>query len=222
MDPFDDERLERCRRILRQEAAALDALAQRLDPTVCGAIDRLAECRGIVLLSGVGKSGLVAQKISATFAASGIRSFFLHPTEAQHGDLGRVGNDDLALLISYSGETEEMIRLAAQLSRKAADTIAITASARSRLGRAVNLTIELGTVAETCEWGLVPTTSATLTAAMGDALALGVRELRSFQRSQFGEIHPGGVLGTVVPNEPLPPIERDRRSGITVESHAVS
>lgn len=189
--------LEQCQRVLKLEAQAIEALADRLDVRVCQAIDEIAACSGMLVVTGMGKAGLVGQKVSATFAATGTRSFFLHPGEAQHGDLGRVGPDDVALVLSYSGETEEIVKLVPLLSRRGLRVIAITGTERSTLGREASVVIELGTVTEACDWGLIPTTSASLMMTLGDALALGVSNARGFTRSDFGEIHPGGLLGQV-------------------------
>lgn len=197
--------LEQCKRVLRLEARAVEALAERLDERVVRAVEEITACTGLLLVAGMGKSGLVAQKISAMFAATGTRSFFLHPSEAQHGDLGRVGPNDIVLVLSYSGETAEVVTLVHQLVRRGLQVIALTASELSTLGRAATVTIELGTVTEACNWGLIPTTSATLMTALGDALALGVSHARGFTRSEFGEIHPGGLLGRIARPTPATP-----------------
>ncbi len=147
------------------------------------------------MVSGVGKSGLVGQRISASFASTGTPSHFLHPVEALHGDLGRVRRNDVALLLSYSGETDELVRLLDFLKRQQVLVVAITSSRQSTLGRLADITIELGRIEEVCPHGLAPTTSVNCISAVGDALVLGVMSLRRFSKEEFAEFHPGGTLG---------------------------
>jgi arabinose-5-phosphate isomerase len=150
---------------------------------------------GSVVVSGVGKSGLVGQRISASFASTGTPSHFLHPVEALHGDLGRVRRNDIALLLSYSGETDEVVRLLDFLKRQLIPVIAIVSSKQSTLGKLADIAIELGPIEEVCPHGLAPTTSVNCISAVGDALVLGVMSLRQFSKEEFAGFHPGGSLG---------------------------
>jgi arabinose-5-phosphate isomerase len=197
--------------VLRSEAASIESVAANLDVRIARAIqtifDRTAECArpgesaggggggGVLVVSGIGKSGLVGQRISASFASTGTPSHFLHPVEALHGDLGRVRRNDVALLLSYSGETDELVRLLDLLKRQQVPLIAITGSRTSTLGRLADITIELGRIEEVCPLGLAPTTSVNCISAVGDALVLGVMSLRNFSKEDFAAFHPGGSLG---------------------------
>lgn len=188
-------RLERAHEILSAEIAALGALADQLDSAFESAVDRILECPGKVIVTGIGKAGIVGQKLSASFSSTGTPSHFLHPGEAVHGDLGCVRAGDVVVLLSYSGETEEIIRLLPPLNAIAATTIAITAKRTSTLGQSVDLALPLGKHPEACRLGLAPTSSTTSMMALGDALALVTSECRGFSRDQFARFHPGGSLG---------------------------
>jgi len=159
------------------------------------AIDAVLRCSGSVIVSGMGKAGLIGQKIVATLASTGTPSHFLHPGEAIHGDLGRIGRNDLVLLLSFSGQTEEVTRLLRPLREMAVTTIAITASQTSQLGHSADITIPLGQVDEACSLGLAPSTSTTMMLALGDALALVVSRAKGFAMIDFARFHPGGSLG---------------------------
>jgi arabinose-5-phosphate isomerase len=148
-----------------------------------------------VIVSGMGKAGLVGQKTTATLASTGTRAHFLHPAEAIHGDLGRVHSDDVVLMLSQSGETEEIVRLLPSLAELGVPLIAITARATSRLGRAADVVLSLGTLREACTLGLAPSTSTTAMIAVGDALALVVSRMKGFAAEDFARFHPGGSLG---------------------------
>jgi arabinose-5-phosphate isomerase len=150
---------------------------------------------GTVVISGIGKSGLVGQRISASFASTGTPSHFLHPVEALHGDLGRVRRSDVALLLSYSGETDELVRLLDGLKQQQVPLVAITSTRESTLGRLADITIELGRIEEVCPLGLAPTTTVNCISAVGDALVLGVMSLRDFSKEDYAAFHPGGALG---------------------------
>jgi arabinose-5-phosphate isomerase len=191
LSPF--EQLSLARRILRAEARGLQGLADRLGDSFCEAVQRLFACRGDVIVSGMGKAGLVGQKIAATLASTGTRSHFLHPGEAIHGDLGRVHRDDAMLVLSFSGETEEITRLLPSLRDHA--IIAITGRPASSLARAATVTLDLGPIEEACTLGLAPSTSTTAMLAVGDALALVMSRMRSFGPQDFVRFHPGGSLG---------------------------
>jgi arabinose-5-phosphate isomerase len=193
LTPF--EQLSYAREIIRIEAQALEKIARRLDAAFCRATDYLLGCRGTVIVTGVGKAGLIAQKVSATLASTGTRSIFLHPTEAMHGDLGRVHEDDVALVLSQSGETEEVTRLLPSLASLGVPIIAMTGRESSTLGRAATVTLELGPLKEACPLGLAPSTSTTAMLALGDALALVTSRMLCFGHQDFARVHPGGSLG---------------------------
>lgn len=193
LSPF--EQLREGRQILQQESLTLAQLAKRLDQEFCRAVELLAHCRGSVIVSGMGKAGLVGQKIMATLASTGTHSHYLHPAEAVHGDLGRVHRDDVMLILSQSGETEEVVRLLPSLAEFGVPIIAITAQATSTLGKAATVVLELGHLEEACALGLAPSTSTTAMLALGDALALVVSQMRNFSREDFARFHPAGSLG---------------------------
>jgi arabinose-5-phosphate isomerase len=183
------------REILKIEAEAVLSLAERLGPEFEAAVESIVVCRGHLVVTGMGKAGLIGQKISATFASTGTPSIFLHPAEAYHGDLGRVLAADAVLAISNSGETEEVGRLLPSIKQIGAKIIAITASKGSTLGRNADIVIELGRIEEACPLKLAPSATTTAILALGDALALCVLEARGFDKEQFSFYHPGGDLG---------------------------
>ncbi|HUT89076.1 MAG TPA: KpsF/GutQ family sugar-phosphate isomerase [Thermoguttaceae bacterium] len=193
LSPF--EQLRCARQIIEQESQTLAQLAKRLDHEFCRAVERLYACRGSVIVSGMGKAGLVGQKIMATLASTGTRSHCLHPAEAVHGDLGRIDRDDVMLILSQSGETEEVVRLLPSLAELGVPILAITGRADSTLGRAATVTLELGPLEEAGSLGLAPSTSTTAMLALGDALALVTSRMRNFDRDDFARFHPGGSLG---------------------------
>ena len=186
---------DKAREILRTEAAAVQSLADRIGPEIDAAIGAILEGKGHLVVTGMGKAGLVGQKISATFASTGTPSLYLHPAEAYHGDLGRVLAADVVLAISNSGETEEVVRLLPSLKQIGAKIIAITASKGSTLGRTADIVIELGRIEEACPLKLAPSATTTAILALGDALALSVLEARGFDQERFALFHPGGDLG---------------------------
>lgn len=189
------EQVQAAREIVRREAAALWTVSNRLGPSVAEAICLITNAAGSVLVTGMGKAGLVGQKLAATFASTGARAHFVHPAEAIHGDLGRFHRDDVVLILSQSGETEEVVRLLPSLGTIGAPIIAITANRHSTLGRAATQVIELGPLDEACSLGLAPSSSTTAMLAVGDALALVVSKLRGFKAEDFAKFHPGGALG---------------------------
>ncbi len=194
--PFDEvDQLREARDILRHEAQALLDLSRKLDVSFCAAVDSLKRCTGTVVVSGMGKAGIIGGKIAATLASTGTRAHFLHPAEAVHGDLGCVRCGDVALLLSNSGETEEICRLLPIFRQLGVLVIAITGNAASTLGADAEVTIEIGRLREAGALGLAPTTSTTAMLALGDALALVVSRVRGFTRQQFALFHPGGSLG---------------------------
>ncbi len=187
--------LEKARDVLRTEARAILAVADRLGEEFGRAVSMILECRGHLVVTGMGKAGLVGQKISATFASTGTPSIFLHPAEAYHGDLGRVLKEDLVLALSYSGETDELVQLLPSLRQIGARVVAVTSGAASTLGRDADLTLELGKIEEACPLGLAPSATTAAILALGDALAFCVLEGRGFDKEQFALYHPGGELG---------------------------
>jgi arabinose-5-phosphate isomerase len=189
------EQLRQARAIIASESEALARLATRLDGQFCQAVALMFDCSGSVLTCGMGKAGLIAQKITATLASTGTRSHHLHPGEAVHGDLGRVGPDDVVLVLSQSGETEEVVRLLPSLAGFGVPVIAIVGRRSSTLGQAATVSIELGPIVEACPLGLAPSTSTTAMLAIGDALALVTSQMRGFQRDDFARFHPAGNLG---------------------------
>ncbi|QJR35080.1 KpsF/GutQ family sugar-phosphate isomerase [Gemmatimonas groenlandica] len=187
--------VERGRRVLNLEAAALTDVERTLGDDFARAVQLLAACRGRVIIAGVGKSGLVGRKMAATFTSTGSPAMFLHPVESVHGDLGIVGTDDVAILISKSGESQELLGLIDALSRLGVRMIAITADRASRLSRHADVTLDLGVREEACPHDLAPTTSTTVTMALGDALAVALMEEKGFRAEDFARFHPGGSLG---------------------------
>lgn len=189
------EGLAFAREVLRIEARALDRVRDRLGVAIARAADLVYRCPGSVIVTGMGKAGLVGQKLAATLASTGTRAFPLHPAEAVHGDLGRIRADDLVLALSQSGETDEVLRLIPALRRLGACLIAITERPGSSLGQAADLCVALGPIEEACPLGLAPSASTTALMAVGDALALLVSRMRDFRAEDFALYHPAGTLG---------------------------
>jgi arabinose-5-phosphate isomerase len=183
------------REVLRIEAEALERVRQRLSVSISRAAGLVYHCPGSVIVTGMGKAGLVGQKLAATLASTGTRAFPLHPAEAVHGDLGRIRSDDVVLALSQSGETEEVLRIVPALRRLGACLVAITERTNSSLGRAADLCVAIGPVEEACPLGLAPSASTTALMAVGDALALLVSRLRDFRPEDFALYHPAGSLG---------------------------
>lgn len=193
---FDRERvLARGRAVLSTEAAAVTALGPRLDGAFVSACQIILDCRGRVVVSGMGKSGHIGNKLAATFASTGTPSFFVHPGEASHGDIGMITPQDTVLAISNSGETDELITILPVIKRLGIPLIAMTGRADSTLGRAANVILDVSVAAEACPLNLAPTASTTATLALGDALAVAVLEARGFTEEDFARSHPGGALG---------------------------
>ncbi len=187
--------VERGARTLRIEAEALSGLIERLDEGFIKAVDIVLGCKSKVAVTGMGKSGLIGQKISATLASTGTPSYFLHPAEGVHGDLGMVTKDDVIVALSYSGETDEVVRILPVFARMGTPLIAITGSENSTLWRAAQAVLNIHVKEEACPIQLAPTASSTASLAMGDALAMAVLEARGFQPEDFARFHPGGSLG---------------------------
>src|SRR5262245_24616495 len=189
------EQLRLARQIVRTEGQTLLALAERLGEEFCRAAALIQNARGSVIVSGMGKAGLIGQKIAATLASTGTRSHFVHPAEAIHGDLGRLHVDDVALVLSFSGRTEEVIRILPSLAERGVPLVAITGQPESPLGNHAAVTLDLGPIREACPLGLAPTASTTAMLALGDALALVLSNMRRFSEQDFARFHPGGNLG---------------------------
>ena len=183
------------RRVLSTEAQAIQALTERLDEGFDRAIELLLACRGRVIVTGMGKSGIISRKIAATLSSTGTSAFFLHPAEALHGDLGLVREDDVVVALSHSGETEELVRLLEAIRRIGAKLIALTGGRDSTLARAADVFIDCGIAEEACPMNLVPTASTTAALAMGDALAMTLLDHKGFKEEEFARLHPGGKLG---------------------------
>jgi arabinose-5-phosphate isomerase len=188
-------RQRRARHVLDVEQAALTALRDRIDPSFDRALDLLLDCRGKVIVTGIGKSGIVGRKVAATFASTGTPAFFLHAGEGSHGDLGMLVRGDVVLALSYSGETDEVLRLLPLLRRLAAPLIVVTGAPASTLGRAADVALDVGVPEEACPLGLAPTASTTAMMALGDALAVALLEERGFTAEDYALLHPGGSLG---------------------------
>ena len=187
--------LELARKVLRIEAAAILGLVDRINGDFERAVQLLFECRGRVIVTGMGKSGLICRKIAATLSSTGTSAWFLHPAEATHGDLGAIREDDVVLALSYSGETEELIRLLESIRRIGAKLIALTGDPVSTLARAADVTPNCGIAKEACPLNLVPTASTTAALAMGDALAMTLLVRKGFREEDFASLHPSGKLG---------------------------
>jgi arabinose-5-phosphate isomerase len=183
------------RRVLDIEARAVQALIQRLDGDFSGAVDLLYHCQGKVVVSGMGKSGLIGQKIAATMASTGTPSFFLHPAEGLHGDLGMLARSDVLIAISNSGETQEILQLLPFMERMGVPVVSIVGRIGSTLAKNSAVALDVSVAEEACPMGLAPTASTTATLAMGDALAVALLEKRGFKEQDFAQFHPGGTLG---------------------------
>ena len=183
------------RKVLQTEAAAILALIERLDESFERAVRLLLECRGRVIVTGMGKSGIICRKIAATLSSTGTPAFFLHPAEAIHGDLGVLQPEDTIVALSHSGETDELLRLLETIKRLGARLIVMTGEPRSTLGKAADVTLDCHVSKEACPMNLVPTASTTAALALGDALAMTLLVTKGFRQEDFANLHPGGKLG---------------------------
>lgn len=183
------------RRVLEVEAEAVAALVDRLDQGFLRALDIILDCKGRVVVSGIGKSGHIARKIASTMASTGTPAFFVHPTEASHGDLGMVTNDDVLIALSNSGESAELLAIVPLIKREGAALIAMTGNPQSTLALQSDAHLDSGVAEEACPLGLAPTASTTAALALGDALAIALLDARGFSVDDFARSHPGGVLG---------------------------
>ena len=191
----DSESLSFARDVLLSESRAILDQVERLDRRFCAAVELLTTCSGSVVVTGMGKAGLIGRKISATLSSTGTPSHFLHPAEAFHGDLGTVRPDDVVLALSYSGETEELSQILAPLRSRSIPIVSIVSTAASSLGRASTLVLEIGAIEEADALRLAPSSSAAAMLAVGDALALAASRRRKFRAEDFAKFHPGGSLG---------------------------
>jgi len=183
------------RKVLETEAAAILSLVNRLDAQFDCAVQILRQCQGRVIVTGMGKSGIICRKIAATFASTGTPAFFLHPAEAIHGDLGVIQAEDVVVALSYSGETDELLRLLETIRRLGAKLIAITGGPRSTLAQAADVALDCSVTEEACPMNLVPTASTTAALAIGDAIAMTLLVEKGFRQEDFASLHPGGKLG---------------------------
>jgi arabinose-5-phosphate isomerase len=183
------------RKVLQTEAAAILGLLDRLDGRFASAVAMLKDCRGRVIVTGMGKSGIISRKIAATLSSTGTPAFFMHPAEAIHGDLGMIQSDDVVMALSHSGETGEVLRLLETIRRLGARIIAITGSPDSTLAQTADLALDCHVAEEACPMNLVPTASTTAALALGDALAMTLLVEKGFREEDFANLHPGGKLG---------------------------
>jgi len=187
--------VDEARRVILEEAEALKRLAENLDDSFKKAVDIILKTKGRVVLTGVGKSGLICKKIAATLSSTGTPAFFLHPADAVHGDLGMVRGDDTVIAVSNSGETEELLNVVPIIKSFGIPVIAVTNNPNSSLAKLADVTLLLHVEKEACPLGLAPTTSTTATLALGDAVAAVLMKLKGFTSSDFAKFHPGGKLG---------------------------
>jgi len=187
--------LDTARRVLKIEAQAIQDVMARLNASFERAVETLFACKGRVVVSGMGKSGLIGRKISATFSSTGTPSFFLHPAEALHGDLGMLARGDAMLAVSYGGETQEIIQLLEALKRLEMPLVTLTGCAQSTLAQASEVALDVSVKEEACSLNLAPTASTTVAMAVGDALAISLLERRDFKHDDFAALHPAGRLG---------------------------
>lgn len=190
--------LEVAHQVLRTEGEALLSMADMLGPEFGDAVERIHTCKGRVVTTGVGKSGIIAEKMASTLTSTGTPAFYIHPGDAAHGDIGIVGMNDVVVFVSKSGETAELVQLLPVLKRLDVSLITITARKDSPLARASDCVIDTGAVTEACPFDLVPTTSTTCALAVGDALAIALLKIKGFTREDFAFVHPGGVLGQML------------------------
>ncbi len=183
------------RRVLELEASAISAAAKRLDSEFARAVQLVAGAKGRVIVSGVGKSGLIARKLASTLTSTGTAASYLHPVDSLHGDLGIVGKDDVAIVLSKSGESQELFGLVGSLQRLSVPVIAITGALESALARVASVVLDATVTEEACPHDLAPTASTTVALALGDALAVALLEVKGFRREDFAVLHPGGSLG---------------------------
>jgi len=193
--PADDPSLTLAREVLETESRAILGLIPQLDVRFPAAVELLFGCAGRVVLSGMGKSGIIARKLAATLSSTGTAAYFLHPAEAIHGDLGVVRDDDVVIALSHSGETEEIVRLVESIRRTGARLIVITGEDQSTLAQTADIALSCHVSEEACPLNLAPTASTTAALALGDALAMALSQRKGFRQEHFANLHPGGRLG---------------------------
>tara|TARA_B100001146_G_scaffold99032_1_gene87678 strand:+ start:9431 stop:10396 length:966 start_codon:yes stop_codon:yes gene_type:complete len=181
--------------LIQAEIAALNSLLKTIDDSFDNVVDLIVNCSGKIIVIGIGKSGHVGNKMAATFASLGTPAFFIHAGDAVHGDLGMIGNEDVCILVSYSGNSTELVEILKSIKRIGARTISITGKPESTLAKRTDLHVDIGVRAEADPLGLAPTSSSTATLVLGDALAIAVMETRGFKEKDFADRHPGGILG---------------------------
>lgn len=187
--------IDEARRVLKIEAQSILASAERLDERFSQAVDLILACSGKVIVTGMGKSGHVGRKIASTFSSTGTPSVFMHPAESSHGDMGVLSRGDLVIAISYGGESAELSSVLSYVARKDIPMIAMTGKDQSSLAKASRVVLDVSVAEEACPMGLAPTSSSTVTLALGDALAMAVLKTKGFRKEDFAEFHPGGSLG---------------------------
>ena len=202
--------VERGKRVISMERDALARLADRLDESFAKAVELMRDSDGRVIVAGVGKSGLIGRKIAATLTSTGTPATFLHPADSVHGDLGIVDADDVAILISKSGESDELLSLVEHLKRLGVRIIALTGEKKSGLSKHADVTLDASVAEEACPHDLAPTTSTTVALALGDALAVALLEENGFNREDFARLHPGGSIGRRLLTQVGEVMERDR------------
>jgi arabinose-5-phosphate isomerase len=187
--------IEEAKRVLSIEARSIEQMIERIDDRFALAVDIICECKAKVVVAGIGKSGHIGRKIAATMSSTGTPAFFLHPTEGSHGDLGVIGKDDCLLVISYGGSSQEIQDLLTFASRRGLKIIAMTGNMQSQMAQTATVTLDISVSEEACPLKLAPTSSSTVTLALGDALAMAALKKKGFQQQDFAEFHPGGKLG---------------------------
>ncbi|OIO01141.1 MAG: KpsF/GutQ family sugar-phosphate isomerase [Elusimicrobia bacterium CG_4_10_14_0_2_um_filter_56_8] len=214
--------LKTARGVIAAESRAVAGLSKTVDSSLLKAVRLLESCTGKIVLLGVGKSGLIARKIAATLASTGTRSVYLHPVESLHGDLGMIASDDVALALSYSGETEETAKLLPILKRQGLPVISITNNPDSRMARYSDITLCLHVKAEACPYDIVPTSSTTAMLALGDALAVTLMTLKGFDKKRFACLHPGGNLGKLLNLKVSDLMHKGRENPVVKETDSVA
>lgn len=212
-EPTQKTDLALARQVITIESDSVGALVDKLDQRFNDAIDLLVACRGRVIATGMGKSGIIARKLAATFSSTGTAAYFIHPAEAVHGDVGAIQATDVVIGLSHSGETPELLRLLETTRRLGAKIIALTGASESAFGRAADVTLDCGVRIEACPMNLVPTASTTAALALGDALAMVLLVRKGFKQDDFAHLHPGGQLG-----RRLLRVERIMHSGRSIPS----
>ena len=187
--------IEKAKQVLKIESESIQALINRIDDTFVKAVNLLDKCKGRVVITGIGKSGIIGKKISATLASIGVPSIFLHAADGTHGDLGMITSNDIVIAISNSGESEEILNLLPAIKRFNVTLVSMTGNVNSTLAKKSNIVLNISVKEEACPLGLVPTASTTATMALGDALAMALLDKRGFKEKDFAVLHPGGSLG---------------------------